>query len=204
VVVAANDAPVTLSTTSNQQQVFVATSGRYAVLVTNQNGTIRPGDNVTISALAGIGMKAGTEQAILVGKAVDGFDGKRNAIGTAKLKSNNQNVSIGRIQIDIVIARNPLAVNQDVHVSGWLQSVGQAVSSKPVNPVRLYGALIVLIISILTAGSMLYSGVHTSLVAVGRNPLAKASILKNLIIVVMVSLVVVVVGLGAVYLLLKL
>jgi hypothetical protein len=204
VVVAANDAPVTLSTTSNQQQVFVATSGRYQVLVSNQNGTIKAGDNVTVSALAGIGMKAGTTQSLVAGKAVEGFDGKKNSVGSAKLKSNGQTVSLGRIQLDISIARNPLALNQDVHVTGWLQHVGDTISSKPVNPVRLYGALVVLIISIITAGSMMYSGVHTSMVAVGRNPLAKKSILRSLLIVVVVSLVVVVVGLSAVYLLLKL
>jgi hypothetical protein len=204
VVVAANDAPVTLSTTSTQQQVFVATSGRYSVLVSNQNGTIQPGDNITISALAGIGMKAGTIQSLIAGKAIQGFDGKKNVNGTAKLKSNGQTVAIGTIQMDISIARNPIAVNHDVHVAGWLQNIGETVGSKPVNPIRLYGALIVLVISIITAGSMMYSGVHTSLVAIGRNPLAKKSILKSLLVVVLVSLVVVVVGLGAVYLLLKL
>jgi hypothetical protein len=204
VVVAANDAPVTLSTTSNQQQVFVAVSGRYQVLVTNQNGTISVGDNVTVSALAGLGMKAGTTQSFVIGKAVQGFDGKKNVVDSAKLKSNNQTVAIGRIQVDIAIARNPLALNQDVHVTGWLQHVGDTISSKPVNPVRLYGALVVLIIAIVTAGSMMYSGVHTSMVAIGRNPLAKKSILRSLIIVVFVALVVVIVGLGAVYLLLKL
>src|SRR5882757_10049304 len=57
VVVAANDAAFALGNNGNNGQVFVATTGKYEVLVSNQNGPIKSGDYITISALAGIGMK---------------------------------------------------------------------------------------------------------------------------------------------------
>ncbi len=56
VVVAANDALVTLS--ADGQKTFVATGGRFEVLVSNQNGPVSAGDYITISALPGIGMRA--------------------------------------------------------------------------------------------------------------------------------------------------
>ena len=52
VIVDATDASVTLGTTN--QQNYVATTGQYDVLVSNQNGPIAAGDYITVSALDGI------------------------------------------------------------------------------------------------------------------------------------------------------
>jgi hypothetical protein len=82
IVVAANDSPVTLSTdNSTKQQVYVATTGRYDVLVSNQNGPIKTDDYISVSALDGVGMKATSSQSRILGKALSSFDGKSNTIG---------------------------------------------------------------------------------------------------------------------------
>src|SRR5689334_14787290 len=70
-VVDANDAPVTLST--DGKKVFVATAGQYEVLVSTQNGEIKPGDYIAVSAIDGIGMKAGPKDEIVVGRSLAGF-----------------------------------------------------------------------------------------------------------------------------------
>ncbi|MGH7241234.1 MAG: hypothetical protein ACREGB_02995, partial [Candidatus Saccharimonadales bacterium] len=75
VVVAANDATVTIGSDGNKSQVFVATFGHYDVLVSNQNGPIKAGDYITISALAGVGMKVDTTQPTVLGKATADFTG---------------------------------------------------------------------------------------------------------------------------------
>jgi len=62
----------------------------------------------------------------------------------------------------------------------------------------------ILIIIAAISGSILYGGVRTTMVSIGRNPLAKASIMRGLAQVVLVSIIIFIIGLIGVYLLLKL
>ncbi len=207
VIVAASDATVSLSNTGNNGQVFVATFGHYDVLVSNQNGPIKSGDYITISSLAGIGMKVDNDQPTVVGKATAGFSGSGQVAGTAKLKDSTGklvSVSIGRIPVDISISHNPLQQLAANGLPSFLQHASQAVAGKPVDPTRVYIALFVLLVSSLVAGAILYSGVRGGLVAMGRNPMAKKIIVAGMIRVVLSGLIVFILGVFGVYLLLKL
>lgn len=207
VVVAPSDAAVSLSSTTNaNQQVFVATSGRYNVLVSNQNGAINIGDYVTVSSLDGVAMKADSSESQVLGKAVAAFDGEHNVSGTTNIRNQNgkaETVTLGRIPVDITVALNPYAVNVS-NVPGFLQKAGSLVTDKPVSSWRLWGGLVVLVGTLFVAGSLLYSGVRNGMVAIGRNPLARGSITRNLTQVVVVSVSILVMGVLATYLLLKL
>ncbi|HEX7368514.1 MAG TPA: hypothetical protein VF261_02560 [Candidatus Saccharimonadales bacterium] len=207
VVVAANSASVTLSDNSNKGQVFVASFGHYDVLVSNQNGPIKPGDYISISSLAGVGMKADASQSVVVGKAAAGFDGTSNVQGTTTVKNSagqSVTVSFGRIPVNISISHNPLQQDVDNNLPGFLRKASLFIANKPVSSVRVYISLVVLLVTAILAGSLLYGGVRNGLIAIGRNPLAKKSITRNLFQVIFTSLIVFVVGLFAVYLLLRL
>lgn len=207
VVVAANDATVTISSNGNTGQVFVATFGHYDVLVSNQNGPIKAGDYITISALAGVGMKVDTTQPTVLGKATGDFSGTSKVAGTAKLKDSagkEVTVSLGRIPVDITISHNPL---QQVAADGlpdFLQHASQSVAGKPVSSARIYVSLVVLLMSTMVAGGILYSGVRGGLIAIGRNPMAKKQIIAGIIRVVLSGLICFIIGIFGVYLLLKL
>ena len=208
VVVDANAAPVTLSNgTPKGIQVYVVTSGTFEVLVSNQNGVIHAGDYITISSLEGTGMKAGTAQTTVLGKATAGFDGKSGVLNTTTLKNSigdQVNVAIGRIPVTVTVGRNPnLQINQP-NLPGFLARASQNIANKPVSTARVYLSVAALLVSAIIAGSLLYAGVRSSLVAVGRNPLAKKSIVRSLVQVTLTSLIVFIIGLFAVYLLLKL
>lgn len=208
VVVAPNDAALTLSPdNATTKQVFVATYGRYEVLVSTQNGTIRIGDYITVSALDGIGMKADVSQAVVLGKAAGDFDGTNNVEGTATLKGTDGKtvtVALSRVPVDISIAHNPLAEKQTSSLPGFLSRAGSSVANKPVSASRLYLSILVLVVTVIIAGSLLYSGIRNGMIAIGRNPLAKKSIAGNLWRVIIASLAIFIIGLFAVYLLLKL
>ncbi|QQS19970.1 hypothetical protein IPL85_00705 [Candidatus Saccharibacteria bacterium] len=207
VVVSANDTVVSLGGDNSTNQVYVASNGKYEALVSTQNGSIKSGDIISISALDGIGMKADAGQNVILGKALGSFDGTKNVSGNAALatSSGNKQVSIGFVQIDIGISRNPLAVSvSGPPVPSFLRKSGESIAGKPVSTVRLYISLAILLITIFMTGSLLYGGVRSSLVSIGRNPLAKKSILRGLIQVVVLGLIVFVIGLVAIYLLLKL
>lgn len=207
VVVAANDAAVTLSNNGNAGQVFVAKFGHFDVLVSNQNGPIKTGDYITISALAGVGMKVDTVQPTVLGRATANFDGTGNVAGTATIKDStgkDVKLSLGRIPVDISVSFNPLQQSADKNLPGFLKNISSSIAQKPVSTARVYLGLVVLVVSAFVAGGMLYSGVRGGLIAIGRNPLAKKQIIGGIIRVILSGLIVFIMGLFGVYLLLKL
>ncbi len=202
VVVDANDSPVTIS--GDGQKIFVASSGRYEVLVSNENGKISQGDYITGSSLSGIAMRAGGDQSVILGRAIGAFEGGGDAIGKSAAKDGST-VSFGRIQVDIGIGKNPLKkLPEKDKVPDALQRISTTIAEKPVSSLRVYLALIVLAVTAMVAGTTLFSGVRSTVISIGRNPLSKATIYKGLIQVLLLSLIIFITGLFGVYLLIKL
>jgi co-chaperonin GroES (HSP10) len=208
IVIPASGAAIVLTPqTVTQQQVLVATSGHYNVLVSNQNGPIKVGDYVTISAVAGVGMKADSNELEVIGKAAGAFSGTANVIGSINLKNSlgtTTAVAIGRIPIDMSVSHNPLYQKTADYVPGFLAKIAVNVASKPVSVARIYLSMAILIIISFITGNVLYSGVRSGMIAVGRNPLSRKSIIRSLIQTVIAGLIVFISGVFAVYLLLKL
>lgn len=208
VTIAANDSTATLSPEAvTKQLVYVASTGRYSVLVSNQNGPIKAGDLITISALSGIGMKADASQSTILGRAAKDFTGSNNVEGTVKLKDSTgaaRSVSIGRVDLSIGIAKNPQAGKATTYVPRALASAAQAITGKEVSPAKLYIGFILLLGTTIVTGTVLYSGIRSGMIAVGRNPLTQKSIIKSLVQTVLAGLIIFIVGIIAVYLLLKL
>lgn len=205
VVVNSNDAPVTLS--SEGQKVFVATTGHFEVLVSNQNGNIEPGDYITISALNGIGMKAGGKEPLIVGRALAGFDGKTGVIGASQVKDSNgttHSVNFGRIDADITVARNPLLKATEPNVPAFLKKASEAVAGKQVSSVRIYLGLLIFAVCTVTSSILLYGGIRSAITSIGRNPLSKNSIFRGMIQVIITGIIIFILGIFGVYLLLKL
>lgn len=207
VVVSANDTILSFGGDGTTSQVYVANDGKYEVLVSNQNGTIEKGDIITISSIDGIGMKVDVNQSVILGKSLTTFDGKNNVSGymTLKTSTGNKKVAIGKVVVDIGIAHNPIQVSVNgPPVPAFLKKAGQVITGKTVSTWRLYIALIVLLLTMFVAGSLLYGGVRSSLTAIGRNPLAKGSVARGLIQVIVLGVIIFVLGLFSIYLILKL
>lgn len=204
VVVNQNDSPITVSDDLNR--IFVASSGKYDVLVSDQNGDIPNNSYITLSSLAGIGMKANDQQSTIVGRALETFDTKTESLATVSLKEEggkNKQVKIARIKVDISIGKNPLARGNS-NTPAFLSQAGQSFAGKPVSAVRLYLGALVFLVGLLAAFAILYSGIRSSITAIGRNPLGRRSIYKSLFGVSVTALFVFIVSIIAVYLLLKL
>jgi hypothetical protein len=206
VVVNPNSAAVSLSTSSSASQTYVATSGNYQVLVSNQNGPIQAGNYITISSISGIGMKASTSDEIVVGKSLSNFLGTTDSLGSTTLKSSNghtSTVQLGLIDVNLDIAHNPLLKNNEANLPSFLVNASQSVANKPVSVGRIYVSLIIIGICAIISGSMLYAGVRSSIVSIGRNPLSKRAVTRSLVQVTLTSLIVFILGIFAVYLLLR-
>ena len=205
VVVGANDSTFTLS--EENEKTFVATVGRFEALVNTEAGIIQPGDFLTVSSISGIVKKAGEFDAFSIGKAIEGFDGNANNISSAQIEDslgNVNNVQIGRIFVDVSVGTNPLLRPADSSLPEFLERATEAIAGKQVSAVRVYISIFILMAAGAIAGSLLYSGIRSSVISIGRNPLSKESITKSLLQIILTSIIIFLIGLFGVYLLLRL
>ena len=200
--------PFTVSNESLKNETYVAVSGTYNVLVSTQGGAIKSGDFVTLSSISGIAMKAGTVEKTVFGRAAAGFDGKGVNLGKTTLKDStgkdNREIMIGSIPVSINIQRNPNDKSTKANVPEVLERVGKAIAEKEVSPIRIYISMGIVAVSMLATIVMLYSGIRNAVISIGRNPMGKKSIFRALLEVILTAILILIVGLFAVYLLLKL
>lgn len=206
VVVGANDSAVLLG--SDTEKVYVASGGRFLVLVSNQNGPIKSGDYVAPSAIDGIGMRAGDGSEVVIGKALEDFDASnqsmvKSVVTVADVSGNEKQLGLGSVIVDISVGNNPLK-KSNTSLPEALRRSSEAVAGKQVEPAKVYISLALIIITSALAGSMIYSAVRSSIVALGRNPLGKKDIMKGLFGVITIGLIVLISGFFGVYLILKL
>ncbi len=202
--------PLTITNEGLKNEVFVAVSGTYEVLVSTQNGSINPGDYVTLSSVDGVAMKAGTkdDQSTVLGRAQATFDGKGVTLGTTTLKDTTGKssgaVTLGSVPVTIEIQRNPNDKSTKSNLPDFLQRIGKAIAEKEVSPIRIYISMAITAVSLIAAIAVLYAGVRNGVISIGRNPMSKKSIFRALLEVILTSILILVIGLFAVYLLLKL
>lgn len=208
VVVDRNQLPLALSNEGIVNETFVASSGTYTVVVSTQGGTIAAGDYVALSSINGVAMKASSEEKTVFGRAVSGFDGKGVVIGTTTLKDKtgkeSKTVTLGSVPITIDIRKNPNEKTTKANVPEFLERTGQAIAEKPVSPVRIYLSTAIVLLSLIMAIVVIYAGIRNGVISIGRNPMSKKSIFRAMIEVILTSALILIIGLFAVYLLLKL
>lgn len=199
-----------LVTTNNTlpNEVYVAVSGTYDVLVSTEGGTIAKGDYITISSVDGVGMKADNEVSTVFGRAEGSFNGQGAVLGTMQLKTtagvSKGTTNIGEIPVAIDVQHNPTIKTVKQNIPQLLQKIGIQIADHPVSMIRIYLSLAISVASIIVVIVILYSGVRSGVISIGRNPMSKKSIFRALIQIIITSILILVIGFFAVYLLLKL
>ena len=193
---------------SLKNEVFVAVSGTYSALLSTQAGPIAVGDYLTMSSINGVLMKAGTEEKTVFGRATQAFDGNGVTLGKTDIKDTTgkvtQSVVIGSVPVTVDIKHNPNDKTTKVKVPDFFERIGEAIAEKEVSPIRLYLSMGITFLSIIAAIAMLYSGVRNGVISIGRNPMSKKSIFRAILEVILTAALILIIGLFAVYLLLKL
>ena len=200
VAVSPSSADISLGS-GNAGQVQVATTGSATVFVTTTNGTIRVGDYISVSPIAGVGQKA-VGKSRVIGTAQVDFDGSaanvtRRTIDTG---SGKKEVAIGQIPVVISVTNYTTDDGQNYTVPPWMQNFSNVLAGKPVTPIRIIIAAIILIVSMISVTVLLYAAVRNSIISIGRNPLSRAAVYKGLLQVLLIALAVLGVGIGAMYL----
>jgi hypothetical protein len=151
-------------------------------------------------------MKADNDVDTILGKAVTAFNGKNNVISNTTLKDSKGKqlkIAMGMIAVDIAIVPSPLHTGADGGVPQFVQKLAISLVGQPINPVQLYISVAIFLLGTGIVAALLHSGIQTSMTAIGRNPLASQSIMRNMIQIIIASVLIFIGCLVAVYLILK-
>lgn len=166
------DAPIISIEPKTDKTKAVVTSGQAQVKVSNAGGKIVSGDYITSSKNAGVGQKA-TLAGYVIGKALGDYD-KSEA---------------GLVKVEVAVGFNQTATG------GVQKGIIQSVVSDP-SRLRLILAVILAIV-VLVGGVVAFARlVNSGVTAIGRNPLARGTIMRGMIISGTVVLVIMILGLA--------
>lgn len=166
--------------TDGESTIRVVTTGVTPTLVSNINGEVSVGDKIAASPIAGVGMKA-SESGVIVGTAQANLASVPTNSTTVTDKDGvPQNVQVGTIpvQVDVIFYTG---LSQDSpYIPSFVQSVANDVAGQPVSSVRIISASLLIVLLLVSIAALLYSGVKSSIISIGRNPLSSSSIRRSL------------------------
>jgi hypothetical protein len=200
VVIDNGDTLITLDS-SQSTQVQVATSGIVDALVSNINGSIGQNDEVTGSPINGVGMKA-TDNSRVVGVAQEALNNTDGSAQTYKdSHGQTHTILIGEIPIQVNVAYYFKQPDKTI-IPTAIQNVANALAGKTVSPLPILTSIAIFIITLAVVISIIYSMIRSSIISVGRNPMAQSAIYRDIIQMSVLVIGILMVGLVAIYLVL--
>lgn len=187
---------------NSTSSVQVATDGTANALVSTINGDIKVGDEVGVSPVSGVGMKVGPNGRV-IGLAQSGFNSKssgatREAISTSGGKT--EYITVGFVPVTISVGTSNQGVQQQ---ETGLQKIAQNILGKPISTTRLIISIIIAVIALAAIISLIYASVYSTIISIGRNPLAKYEVLRTLASVMGMVLIIGAISSLVIYLLLR-
>lgn len=173
VVVSENDALLSIDKKTDGVQVAIA--GRAQAKVNLSNGPISRGDLVGLSAYDGIGSRAqGGEPVIGIAEASFGEE------------YDEKSEKSGLIPVIVSVGVAPSSLQSKGSSTTWLRSI----AGHDVSALQLAFVFFIAVIGLVSIVTLSFSSIRNGMIATGRNPLAKPSILRALSqAMIMVSLV---------------
>lgn len=176
-------------------EVLVATSGEIFAFVSDLNGDIAPGDFIGTSWINGVGMKAErvTEQKLL-GVALEGFNADvAEAIDITEVETAGgaKDARIGKIAVRLLEREVGPDTGQGL---SNLEELALRLAGQHVPFSRIVAAFGIFTISVIISGVFLANAIRSSLISIGRNPLAHSSIFNTLMQISGVSIALILVG----------
>lgn len=185
VAVSSKDSLVAVDAGASKTQV--ATSGTAVVLASTVNGDINVGDQVGVSPFSGFGMKAEPGSQIVGVAQSRLYPGAANSQSreVANQKGKQQTVVFGSVRVSVNVGASATAGDQNLNA---LQRFVHSLTGHTVPTLRIVISLIIALVSLVALVTLVYGSIYGSIIAVGRNPLARASIYKTLAAVVTMAL----------------
>lgn len=183
---------------SGEQQVYVQISGEVDAFVSDMNGIVKHGDLLTISPILGVLMKANDGSTTIIGIALQDFN--ESAAETKSITEGNGSRDIKVVKTKLNLDRKAASNERGAGSSSSLQKLGESVTGRSdISEVQVVAALIIFLVVLVAEGSIMYGAVSSSITSLGRNPMARKIILKELVRVLLITFGVLTVGLSAIY-----
>lgn len=186
-----------ITVASSGQTVFVETEGEVRTYISDLNGQISQGDQLTISPLKGILALADSDSKIILGTVLEDFP--LGGLQTREIETSegekSTNIALMRINL------NTKLVNSSPTDSS-LEKLGKSVAGKEVSEIRVIVSLVIFLLVLFAEGGILYGSTSSAVTSLGRNPLAGQVIRRQLVQVMFAAFGVLVIGLISIYLIL--
>jgi hypothetical protein len=186
-----------INTVDTKDNVFVTTAGEAIAIASDVNGAIKKGDFLSISPLKGTLMHADSSETNTVGIALEDFS--TEGVKTQNIldeKQKQQTVHVGPLNIEVA-PQNGSATATDQ--KAFLTLVGQSITGKPVSTWQVLTALVIFVLLVVIEGAVIYGAVHSTIEALGRNPLAHTVVYKQLLQIMVVMMAILAFGAGTIY-----
>jgi len=173
----------------NSGNARVATSGTVDALVSNLNGNISTGNEVSVSALQGV--------------AEANFNSRSPNVQSQTIKDdngNNHSILVGTIPINISITTVPISSGIKLNS---LQQIVKSLTGHTISTERIVLALSIAVVAIVLLVTLTYASIFGTIISIGRNPLAKLTILRGLNGVILMALITAIVACIAIIFLLN-
>lgn len=163
-----------------KDQVQIALSGIEQVLVSDINGSINVGDQITSSPISGVGMKA-SASAKVVGVAQDKFPNSSAVKQDYKDKGGqSHSAKIGQVSALVNVAYYYKQPEKTI-IPSAIQNLANALAGKKVNALPILLSVGIFIITLIVVVSIIYALIHSSIISVGRNPMSQSAVYRNVI-----------------------
>lgn len=196
--VAVNPEENIVTTGAIDRTVYVQADGEVDVFVSDLNGTPKKGDLLVASPLKGVLVRGNDTAESVVGTVLEDFPASVGATQTVDKEGTSVTVRINQLRVSLDQKGQELSAVSDTA----LEKLGRTLTGKRVGEIRVIIALIIFLIVLVAEGSIIYGAVSTAITALGRNPMARISIVKELIRVVVIALAVLSLGVAAIYIIL--
>lgn len=173
----------TLSFGGGDNKVQVASAGNVPTLVSDINGEVKAGDPLSISPIAGTVMRA-TTRGKIIGTAEKDFSSvkgdKKTQVTVTDTKGVKKTVNVVLLNVHINVQDwSPNGVQANAFLDSTREFISN-VAGRPVTNVQAFASLAIAILAIIISAVILYSSVSSSVISIGRNPLSKGIIRRNL------------------------
>lgn len=168
-----------LEISGGRQEVQVATSGTVNTFVSTLNGEVEAGDHIAPSPVAGVGMRA-TDSGYVVGVVAAGFDKARNVTEKEIIDKEGKatTIKIGLLPVQINVAY--YEKTDTSLLPEFIANLAREIAGREVSAVRVIAAGVILAIGLSVAVGLVSSSVRSSIISIGRNPLAAKAVHRGM------------------------
>lgn len=199
IAVGLGDSLLTVAPVSSE--VYIVASGPTKAYISDINGAVKRGDLLAISPLRGVLMKSTDGTLPTIGQALDDFISQKTQTIIAQ-DADKKPVDVHVAIMSMNVSIKPARATSSEADNSWVKSFGKSLVGHEISTVRVIAALAIFFTLMVIEGELVYGTIASSITAIGRNPLARKSIVAQSFRSVRMALVILTLGIGSVALLL--